>query len=188
MFKADKIMMIRHAEKPLAESLPYGVTSDGNRDDRSLNVRGWQRAGALASFFAPASGQPMKPSIARPQFVFASSGQTGTSSLRSRETVSPLAAKLGDAVVANFDFGVGQESAVADAILQCAGIVLVAWEHHNIPVIAGHFPLSPNNMTPVGLWPDDRFDLVWVFDRDSNAAGYLFVQVAQLLLAGDQGA
>jgi len=183
-FMAQKILMIRHAEKPVAGSLPNGVTADGVQDDHSLIVRGWQRAGALAMLLASDTPLP----LARPQFVFAASGQTSAKSQRSKQTVMPLVTKLGNAVVASFDFGVGQELSVAEAIGQCAGVVLVAWEHHNIPIIASSFPLSSNNKAPVGLWPDDRFDLVWVFDQDASApgSGYIFSQVAQLLLAGDQ--
>ena len=33
-------------------------------------------------------------------------------------------------------------------------------------------------------WPEDRFDLVWVFDRHSRKPA--FKQVPQLLLAGDE--
>ncbi len=32
-------------------------------------------------------------------------------------------------------------------------------------------------------WPDDRFDIVWVFERADG--GWSFTQVPQLLLAGD---
>ena len=34
-------------------------------------------------------------------------------------------------------------------------------------------------------WPD-RYDRVWIFDLDPSTGMYLFNQVAQLLLAGDQ--
>ena len=184
--RPGKIMMIRHAEKPLPGSTPYGVTPDGIQDEHSLTVRGWQRAGALAAWFAGSACQTNNPLIARPDCVFGASGLTTARSLRSRQTVTPLAASLGVNAHARFEFGGGQEADVAAAILQCAGVVLIAWEHHNLPVIASHFPISPNNKTPVGLWPDDRFDLVWVFDQDANDTGYLFTQVAQLLLAGDR--
>jgi hypothetical protein len=186
MVKPAKIMMIRHAEKPVPGSGPIGVTPEGTPDEHSLTVRGWQRAGALATFFAPTSSQSAVERISQPQVIFGASGQTIARSLRSRQTVTPLANKLNTAAITCFDFGVGQEAAVATAILQSNGVVLVAWEHHNLPVIASHLPMSPNNKTVVGVWPDDRFDLVWVFDQDAAGTGYLFTQMPQLLLAGDR--
>ena len=44
----DKIVPIRHAEKPLSAS-PAGI-DDGAPDPHSLTVRGWQRAGPLVAF------------------------------------------------------------------------------------------------------------------------------------------
>ena len=49
---AQKIMIIRHAEKPEHHG-PRGVDENGDEDKKSLTVRGWQRAGALVQFFAP---------------------------------------------------------------------------------------------------------------------------------------
>ncbi len=43
----SQIIFIRHAE----EHNEAGLTPEGTHDDRSLTVRGWQRAGALAGFF-----------------------------------------------------------------------------------------------------------------------------------------
>ena len=44
--RAAKIMVIRHAEKPSDSPPPHGVTAEGEREDESLIVRGWQRAGS----------------------------------------------------------------------------------------------------------------------------------------------
>src|ERR1700693_1464104 len=69
---ASTLMIVRHAEKPPeppASPPPFGVTPDGRQDDHSLSVRGWQRAGALATFFAPSRTTP--PSVSTPQFIYA---------------------------------------------------------------------------------------------------------------------
>src|SRR5688500_19544554 len=47
--RATKIMLIRHAEKPAKDGAPFGITAKGERSKESLEVRGWQRAGALAN-------------------------------------------------------------------------------------------------------------------------------------------
>lgn len=38
--------------------------------------------------------------------------------------------------------------------------------------------------TPPKMWPEDRFDVVWVFTRRKDHS-WTFTQVPQLLLAGD---
>ena len=46
---ADRIMLIRHGEKPVGAQPPFGITVDGTVDPLSLTAVGWQRAGALAN-------------------------------------------------------------------------------------------------------------------------------------------
>ncbi|HET6150877.1 MAG TPA: hypothetical protein VFH68_25295, partial [Polyangia bacterium] len=69
---APKIMLIRHAEKPLENPPPHGIDTDGDHDDESLTVRGWQRAGALVVLMAPSNGRLQNSALATPRFVFAS--------------------------------------------------------------------------------------------------------------------
>ncbi|MGX7000321.1 hypothetical protein [Caballeronia sp. KNU42] len=56
MTRSQKIMVIRHGEKPAGTTPPCGVTTEGEQDAQSLLVAGWTRAGALAVLFAPARG------------------------------------------------------------------------------------------------------------------------------------
>lgn len=83
----DRIMFIRHAEKP--DEGKDGVAADGSLDAESLTVRGWQRAGALIAFFC---AQPKM----RPDAIFASGIGHGSKGKRPAETVTPLAAKLNE--------------------------------------------------------------------------------------------
>ena len=48
---ASKIMVIRHAEKPTPKI--SGVKETGDSSAHALIVRGWQRAGALATILIP---------------------------------------------------------------------------------------------------------------------------------------
>jgi hypothetical protein len=169
-------MLIRHAEKPDASNA--GVSAEGSTDKHSLIVRGWQRAGALVAFFA----KPALPGIAVPATIFASTTTDDPSvpseeakSLRPQETVAPVAAKLGIAV--NNTVAVGNEPALIALLQASIGIVLVAWEHNHIPIIAGGFIESP---PPWG----DRFDAVWVLDRQPGGQ-YALSVVNQELLEGD---
>ena len=171
-----KIMVIRHAEKPIAGRAD-GVRARGEKDDASLVARGWQRAGALVGFFL----NPTSADVVRPAHLFAVRFDLAVagSSRRSRQTVRPLSEMLG--VKCDERFGEGQEELLAHAVLRLQGPVLIAWSHGHIPKMAG--AICPGLPIP-SEWPEDRFDLVWVFDRSSKKA--TFKQVPQLLLAGDE--
>lgn len=179
---ATKIMIVRHAEKPATRGSPHGIAIDGKEDKESLIPLGWQRAGALAPFFAPSDGQFTSPLIVSPQKLFASGVGKHSNSLRPQETITPTAQKLG--LTIDTSFLKGQEPALAKALVQVVGVVLVAWEHQNIPKIAN--AILGNATTVPQKWPGDRFDLVWVFDLQAATGKYAFSQVPQLLLAGDR--
>ena len=182
---ATKIMIIRHAEKPTTTPPPptNGVTITGSPDKDSLIVLGWQRAGALVTLFAPSRGPLQSSELATPQFIYATS-TSDVEGNRPEETITPLAAKLG--LTPNKSFANSQEQAAAASAMGCNGIVLICWPHGKIPKLASYIPLSSNNKNPVPQsWPSDRFDVVFVFDLDTSAGGYIFSQVPQLLLSVD---
>ena len=180
---ATKIMIIRHAEKPTTTPLANGVTITGSQDKDSLIVLGWQRAGALVALFAPSRGPLQSSELATPQFIYATS-TSDVEGNRPEETITPLAAKLG--LTPNKSFANSQEQAAAASAMSCNGIVLICWPHGKIPKLASYIPLSSNNKNPVpSSWPSDRFDVVFVFDLDTSAGGYIFSQVPELLLSVD---
>lgn len=174
-----RIMIIRHAEKPSEDGIVRGVAVHGHHDKHALCVRGWQRAGALVRFFAPRGDQP-NPLIATPRSIFASGATEWSPSLRSQHTVEPLANELGIAIdVAHAE---GDEDQLAQAVLAAPAPVLVAWHHKHIPLLVralvGGEPLCPRH------WPDERFDLVWVLERQADGTWH-FDQVPQCLLPED---
>jgi hypothetical protein len=180
MPQASKIMIIRHAEKPSGAGAPFGVTGEGVQDIESLLVVGWQRAGALAVLFAPSDGPLQSPALARAQYLFAAGDQSGGKSKRPLETLSALAQKL--AIEIDATNTTGQEAQLAARAMESGGVVLISWEHKHIPLIANAIL---GNTTAPQSWPDNRFDIVWVFDLDAGSGTYRFSQVPQLLLAGD---
>ncbi|TKC91665.1 hypothetical protein FAZ69_04265 [Trinickia terrae] len=181
---AKKIMIIRHAEKPDDKGKPYGVNADGEEDKESLTTLGWQRAGALVALFDPARGPLQSTELAKPDVLFAAVVAPHAKSERPTETITPLSERLAIALNVNGKYTKGQEADVAKAALASQGAVLICWQHEDIPAIAGNIPLS-NGPVPQ-KWPDDRFDLVWVFDLQSATGQYGFSQVPQELLAGDR--
>jgi hypothetical protein len=184
--KASKIMIIRHAEKPTGQQ--DGVDESGASSPHHLNVRGWQRAGALACLFAPAYGPLQNTLLAKPAFIFASAAVDdlvpgNSRSRRSQDTLLPLAELVG--VEINLTYSKGQETALAKAAQACNGPVLISWQHENINLIVNAIlgsRAAPQN------WPKERFDVVFVLTLDSSQGTYSFAQVPQCLLPGDSAA
>lgn len=178
----NTVMIIRHAEKPDGSGKPYGMTEDGDRDDESLTVRGWTRAGALVGLFDPRNtdGSPaaLRPGLSRPATIFASNPDKHGSK-RPEETVTPLAAALGLKV--DNRFPKGQEADLVAALNSAPGPVLISWQHENIDAIISHLgALTP---TPPKSWPGERYDVIYIFTRNAN--GWNFTQLPQNLLSGD---
>jgi hypothetical protein len=173
-----KIILIRHAEKPVPEQGILGVDEFGNPDPRSLSVRGWQRAGALARFFAPLHGAYAHGAIERPDALFAASPRS--KSQRPLQTLYDVAAQLGLGICQDFDSD-ADEARLIDAARSAAGVALVSWRHDSMAAFAR---LLLDDDVPVPDWDKRRFDVAWVFTRERRA--WRFIQVPQLLLPGDR--
>ncbi len=70
-----------------------------------------------------------------------------------------------------------------DEVFSCKGVVLICWQREYIPDIASL--ILANQMPAPSNWPEDRFDMIWIFDLHRLSSTYRFRQVPQLLLAGD---
>jgi hypothetical protein len=179
--RATRIMLLRHAEKPAKDSAPFGVTRKGQRSKEALTVRGWQRAGALANLFAPTNGNLQHSALATPQFLYASKPLLRKGSRRSLQTLLPLSEKL--AIKINSDYQRSEfETMMADAFSR-RGVVLICWQREYIPAIASLI-LGRKNVAPLD-WPEDRYDMIWVFSLNRSSSRYGFRQVPQELLSGD---
>jgi hypothetical protein len=176
---ATRIMLIRHAEKPIGAGIS-GVSVAGREDFRSLTVRGWQRAGALIALFAPRQTQFSSSHLATPTAIYAS--RPTPSSARPLQTVQPLAQTLSISI--DISHGHEDEGRLAAAASANNSIVLISWKRDGLPMLGNI--LSGNATTCPQLWPEDRFDVIWVFDRASDAVAWTFTQVPQKLLPGDR--
>jgi hypothetical protein len=173
---ADQIIVIRHAQKPTHKPKRIGIKEDGSADPESLTVRGWQHAGALAAVFAGPGSGAADVLVARPDVIFAASAEkkkvrivdkevaVGSHSRRPLQTVSPLAEALKLTPVTTYTKG--EEQALVDDALGRPGIVLICWQHENIAAIGNL--IVGNNMTVPQSWPEDRYDLIYVFDRSTG--------------------
>jgi hypothetical protein len=175
------IALLRHAEKQLGDGPPHGVLVDGTPDPDSLIPRGWQRAGALVGLFVPRSVESGPALLPTPSRLFASEVGPHSHSRRPLETLTPLSDRLG--LPLDEPFVQDELDQLVAAIRGCDGHVLVAWEHKRIPLIANQ--LVGDSASVPQVWPDERFDVVWVFEPDPSTGRFRLRQVPQLLLAGD---
>ncbi len=176
------ISLVRHAEKQLGMGPPHGVLADGTPDPESLTPRGWQRAGALVGLFVPRADQSGSAILPTPTRLLASDVGPHSHSRRPLETLQPLSERLG--LPLDDPFLQDEVDLLVQAVQACEGHVLVAWEHKRIPLIANR--LIGEGSTVPQVWPDDRFDLVWIVEPDPRSGGLRLRQVPQLLLAGDR--
>lgn len=181
---AKDILIIRHAEKPSPEC-GKGIDEAGEADDRSLAAKGWQRAGAWISLFAPVLG--MVPPFPVPWRIFAASlegrtphGDIEVKTWRPQQTVRPLARFLGLGLMT--DHGPGQEGDLARA-LDAEGVSLVCWQHqHIVDILRAVAPaLAP---LPPG-WPPDRYNVLLRLRQASPGSAWTLEQSVPLMLDGD---
>lgn len=177
---AAMVMIIRHGEKPEDDSA-VGLDANGVEDDSSLTKVGWDRAHRLVDLLDPAQGAP-RAGLDRPTTIYAAGANDEGEGQRTRETVQPLADKLG--IPVNTGFGKGDVEELVEHVLAQPGPTLISWQHSDIPDIAAAFPsVSP---APPAEWPDDRYDVVWTLTK--TADGWHFAQQPELLLPQDQAA
>jgi len=176
------ISLIRHGEKQIGAQLPQGVSIDGTPDPNSLTPRGWQRAGALVGLFVPRAGQTDDRMLSIPDHLFASEVGPHSQSRRPLETLQPISQRLGLAV--DEPYLQDELDGLVLALRASDGNVLVAWEHKRIPLIANRLVADPSSVPQV--WPDDRYDVVWIFEPGPTTGVFRLRQVPQMLLAGDR--
>ena len=178
------IYLIRHGEKPPKIPPPHGLTAAGEHDDdHSLTIRGWQRAGALMTLFAPVD-QQFRAGFAHPDRLVAPKYTDAPAvDERTHQTIDVIRQQTGYTVempckVAEKD---DKLKAVGRTLATYTGVTLVCWEHDDLQPIAQG--VAPNADIPP--WDGDRFDMVWVFTSDTGPDGFDFTQIPQLLLPGD---
>lgn len=160
-----------------------GVDADGNPDDDSLAVRGWQRAGALARFFS--SEKEERWGRVRPDSVYAPGLGPGSKSKRPMQTIEPLVALLQETSRVKYVHSHLKDdgAALMADVLGQEGVVLISWEHKVLTTLFSHVPDAP---AVPAAWPEDRYDMIWMLER--SAQGWTFSQHPQMLLAGDSSA
>ena len=79
----------------------------------------------------------------------------------------------------------GNEKDMVQEVLSGPQAALIVWHHGTLAKLVSHFPVVNSAEIPK-RWPDERFDLIWVLERQAGAElKYRFIAVAQMLLADD---
>ena len=145
--EAPKVVIIRHGEKP---------TSGDN-----LSCQGENRALQLPAVLHRKFGKP--------DYTYVPALKLGESTNHARmfQTVVPLAVKYD--LTLNSKFAESDVAGVAKDVLTHTGLVLMVWEHSQIPSLAA--ALGVSQPPP---WKKGDFDSIWVI---SYAAGQASVTI-----------
>jgi hypothetical protein len=140
------ILIIRHAEKP-GETWPgSGLTSGGKEDEKSLVLRGWERAGAWAVLFGTSLGAESYP---KPSAIYAANPEAislDETSQRPFQTVIPLSERLG--ITPIITYSVGQEVQLVSEVLHSSGVERYA--------TYSPFPIGTTEVVKSGSWSNIR--------------------------------
>ena len=183
MTQPRTLLMIRHGEKPSNDDL--GIDEQGKANPDGLTPKGWQRAGALVTLFAPnrttlnstlpSPGALVSPKYAQPVH-------------RPYLTLLPLSQRLGATILSEHAVDDDPMKIVRSLLAMETAIVLVCWEHAHLVNIVGALastvPVANRGDVPTS-WSDDRFDVIWRFDLDEQMGKWTFTSLDQQLLAGD---
>ena len=170
-----QIILIRHAEKPEVGA--------------ELNAQGQKRAQALVKFFKT---NPAVTAHGTPAAIYAAAPKNEDSSVRSIQTVTPLANAL--RVQINTDFTRGQANKLTRDIMENPAydgrLVLICWQHTKLVEVALTLAEYNNSSTAVHnsiplVWPDEAFDRVWILDLAPSGKVFSFKNLPQHLLPGD---
>lgn len=143
----SRILLMRHAEKT------------GDPDDIYLSDEGVERAQRLATFIPETFGKP--------DFIFAAA--RSKRSIRSIETVKPLAAAIGLQVrhdIEDKDF----EELISEIFSNPdyrAKTIVICWHHKKLPDIASLLGASAGSYPDP--WPQDVFNIILDFQYDPNS-------------------
>jgi len=130
-----RIVLIRHGEKPLKGQ---GLTCQGVNRSLELVPLLYARFGLPGAIYVP------------------DKGKGGTERSRMYQTILPFASRYH--LRLSTDFREGDAKAMAKAIRQQRGVVLVVWEHSGLPEIARRLGVHDDQLH----WPDDDYDSMWI--------------------------
>jgi hypothetical protein len=144
---ALRVVIIRHGEKP-------------DRGD-NLSCKGLNRALSLPAILDTVTGKP--------KHTYVPTIKVGkkTSSDRMFQTVTPFAVQQNLDI--NSNYKETDSTGAANDVLTKKGVVLMVWEHSNIPPLARAL-----GVPGVLSWDKKDFDSIWIIDFESTKKGMKF--------------
>ena len=140
-----KVVMIRHGEK--------------NDATGNLSCQGLHRALMLPAV--------LNAKFPKPAAIYVPSlnDKKITGHARMFQTITPFAVQ--DSLAINTTFAVNKDSAVAKEVMTKKGVILLVWEHGNIPGIAKALGVA----TPDLQWGNSDFDSIWIVTYSKDNKG-----------------
>ena len=166
-----QVILIRHAEKPA--------------EGAQLSAQGFKRAEALVKFFKTEAAVTR---YGNPVAIYAAAPKNEDSSIRSIQTVTPLARAL--KIDIDTRFTRGQTNKIVRDLMENPAyegrLVLICWQHTNLVEIAQNLAEYNNSprVTIPQLWPDETYDRAWILDLAKGQV-VSFRNIPQRLLPGD---
>ncbi|MHA4809031.1 histidine phosphatase family protein [Flavitalea flava] len=146
-----------------SEALTVVIIRHGEKNDATdnLSCKGLHRALLLPHV--------LNSKFKKPSFIYVPSLSTHKSTGHARmfQTVVPFAVQ--DGLPVNSKYEVNQTSGLAAEILKKTGIVLVVWEHGNIPDIAVALGVKDDHLH----WEGKDYDSIWVITYSTSKKGNL---------------
>lgn len=176
------VVCLRHGEKPANAEDPStpvdaagpGFDLAGRASPRSLTIKGWQRAYALAA--TDLCGRA--PAEAGAITILVPDYRGNAERHRPYQTMYPLALRRG--VDSEHPCRKDEIDELRDEVLDCEGIVVVCWEHNALEELV-------KKLVDVDVeWPKGRFDMLWLLRPDADGENR-FQPVDQRLIPGDRG-
>lgn len=154
-----KVVIIRHAEKP--------------EEGDNLCPKGLHRALALPAVLDTVTGVPDFTYVPRLNL-----GST-TRSARMFQTVTPFAVQHN--LTINTSYKQDDVAGLTADVMRRSGVVLVVWNHSNIPDMAKAFGVKEKMK-----WPHDDYDSIWVLEfRKKNKSPSIKILKQNIHLEGD---
>lgn len=145
------VVLLRHGEEP----------EEGNE----LSAEGWARAKILPLMFKT---HPVLKELGKPDFLFAAGAKKSKNSIRSIQTLQPLAASLN--ILVNDSINRDDVVKLADEInsnpIYDGKLIVIAWQHTLIPVIADYLGIKKKKLPEKGF--PDQYDRIWLITYETK--------------------